>query len=216
MINSYFYTHFFTTMEEKELKDKSLNEKESLELITRMIQNTQHRLERHTGIPMLIWGYATAITTLLVWWAVSYTGDYRMQFLWFLIPLTGGIGMLVLKKKPAGVRTYVDRVVVYIWLVLGLTGFLLSCLSILSVMWKLPVLFIIILIMGIGTILTGLVVQFRPMVIGGVVAMGIGVAHYLLPGLDIKMLTFALAFVVMMIIPGHILNHRAKKICSKS
>lgn len=203
-------------MEEKELKDKSLNEKESLELITRMIRNTQHRLERYTGIPMLIWGYATVITTLLVWWAVSYTGDYRMQFLWFLIPITGGIGMLLLKKKPAGVRTYVDRVVVYIWLVLGLTGFLLSCLSILSVMWKLPVLFIIILIMGIGTILTGLVVQFRPMVIGGVVAMGIGVAHYLLPGWDIKMLTFALAFVVMMIIPGHILNHRAKKICSKS
>ena len=181
-----------------------------------MIQNTQHRLERHTGMPMLIWGYATAITTLLVWWAVSNTGDYRMQFLWFLIPLTGNIGMLLLKKKPTGVRTYVDRVVVYIWLVLGLTGFLLSCLSILSVMWKLPILFIIILIMGIGTILTGLVVQFRPMVIGGVVAMGIGVAHYLLPGLDIKMLTFALAFVVMMIIPGHILNHRAKKICSKS
>lgn len=203
-------------MEEKELKDKSLNEKESLELITRMIRNTQHRLERHTGMPMLIWGYATAITTLLVWWAVSYTGDYRMQFLWFLIPLTGGIGMLLLKKKPAGVRTYVDRVVGYIWLVLGLTGFLLSCLSILSVMWKLPVLFIIILIMGIGTILTGLVVQFRPMVIGGVVAMGIGVAHYLLPGLDIKMLTFILAYVVMMIIPGHILNHRAKKACSKN
>ena len=51
-------------MEEKELKDKSLNEKESLELITRMIQNTQHRLERHTGMPMLIWGYATTVTTL--------------------------------------------------------------------------------------------------------------------------------------------------------
>ena len=54
-------------MEEKELKDKSLNEKESLELITRMIQNTQHQLERHTGMPMLIWGYATTVTTLLVW-----------------------------------------------------------------------------------------------------------------------------------------------------
>ena len=109
MINSYFYTHFFTAMEEKELKDKSLNEKESLELITRMIQNTQHRLERHTGMPMLIWGYATTVTTLLVWWAVNYTSDYRTQFLWFLIPLTGGIGLFLWKKKPAGVRTYVDR-----------------------------------------------------------------------------------------------------------
>ena len=83
MINSYFYTHFFTAMEEKELKDKSLNEKESLELITRMIQNTQHRLERHTGMPMLIWGYATTVTTLLVWWAVNYTLYHTKQHFLF-------------------------------------------------------------------------------------------------------------------------------------
>lgn len=197
-------------MEKKELQDKTLNEKESLELITRMIQNTQHKLEHNAGMPMLIWGYATIFTTLLVWWTFNYTGDYRMNFLWFLIPVIGVIGILLHKKKDKGVRTYVDKVVGHIWLVMGLSGFLLSCLSIFSTMWELPILFIIILIMGMGAILTGLVTEFKPIVVGGIAALLIGVAHYLLPDFDMKMLTFVAAFVVMMIIPGHILNHRAR------
>ena len=211
-------------MEKKELQDKPLNEKESLEIITRMIQNTQRRLERGAGAPMLIWGYATLIATLAVWTAVKLTSDYHYNYLWFIIPVLGGIGMLLRKKQPGGVRTYVDKVVVYIWMVLGTTGFMLSMVSIMSVMWNLPILFIIIIIMGMGSTLTGLVTDFRPMVIGGIAGLLISIAHYLIPGysnkfisgFDFRMLTFALAFVVMYIIPGHILNYRAKKACLKS
>jgi len=35
-----------------------------------------------------------------------------------------------------------------------------------------------------------------------------------LTDIDLHLLTFALAFVAMGIIPGHILNRRAKKACS--
>lgn len=211
-------------MEKKELQDKPLNEKESLEIITRMIQNTQQRLERGAGAPMLIWGYATIVATIAVWVAVKLTSDYHYNYLWFIIPVVGGIGMLLRKKQPGGVRTYVDKVVVYIWMVLGTTGFVLSMVSIMSVMWNLPILFIIIIIMGMGSTLTGLVTDFRPMVIGGIAGLLISIAHYLIPGysntfisgFDFRMLTFALAFVVMYIIPGHILNYRAKKACLKS
>ena len=203
-------------MEDKEIQEKPLNEKESLEIITRMIRNTQQKLERGAGAPMLIWGYATIIGTIAVWIAVKLTMSYSYNYLWFLIPIIGVTGILLRKKQPEGVRTYVDKVVRYIWLVLGGTGFALSMLSIMSSMWKLPILFIIIIIMGMGSVLTGLVISFRPMVIGGIVGLLIGVAHYLIPGYDAKMCTFALAFVVMYIIPGHILNYKAKKACLKN
>lgn len=203
-------------MEKKELQDKPLNEKESMELIARMIQNTQRKLERGAGAPMLIWGYATIIATLCVWVAVRLTLNYTYNYLWFLIPVAGVLGMLLRKKQPESVRTYVDKVVGYIWIVLGTTGFVLSMVSILSVMWSLPILFIIIIIMGIGSVLTGLVTEFKPMVVGGIAGLLISIAHYLIPGYDAKMLTFALAFIVMYIIPGHILNHRAKEACLKS
>ncbi len=203
-------------MEEKEFQERPLNEKESLEIITRMIRNTQRKLERGAGAPMLIWGYATFIATVSVWLTLKLTLNYQYNYLWFIIPVVGVIGMLLRKKYPGEVRTYVDKVIGYIWLVLGITGFLLSVLSFINFMWQLPILFVIIVIMGMGSTLTGLVTEFKPMIIGGITGLLLGIAHYLISGYDIKMLTFAFAFVVMFIIPGHILNYKAKKICLKN
>ena len=213
-------------MEEREMQENPLNEKESLELITRMIQNTQRKLERGAGAPMLIWGYATIIATIAVWVALAITSNNNSHYLWYLIPVIGITGMLMRKKQPKEVRTYIDKVIGYIWIVLGVTGFILSILS--FFIWKLPILFFIIIIMGMGTVLTGLVVEFKPTIIGGIIGLIISIPHYLLSGhsihisdytisgYDMLSITFILAFVVMYIIPGHILNHRAKKACLKN
>jgi hypothetical protein len=198
-------------MEEKQMQDKPLNEEDSLALISQMIRNTRRRLEKGAGEPMLVWGYATIIAAFAVWIAFRMAGNYHWNYLWFLIPAIGFPYTLLRKRRPKEVRTYVDKVIGYIWTVLGLTGFLLSMMSILNVMWPFPILFIIILVMGMGSILTGLVIGFKPSVIGGIVGMVIGTIHHLIGMYDIKMVTFVLAFVVMFIIPGHILNHRAKK-----
>jgi len=201
-------------MEEREMQENPLNEKESLELITRMIQNTQRKLERGAGAPMLIWGYATIVAAISVLVALALTSDYHYNYLWFLIPFIGIIGMLMRKKQPKEVRTYIDKVIEYIWIVLGVTGFVLSVLS--FFIWKLPILFFIIIIMGMGSVLTGLVVDFKQMTIGGIIGLIISIPHYLLSGYDMKTITFVLAFIAMYIIPGHILNYRAKKACLKS
>ena len=203
-------------MEEREMQENPLNEKESLEIITRMIQNTQKKMERGAGGPFLIWGYATVITTLTVWIVIKLTLNYQFNYLWLMIPVLGGLFMLFRKKQPKGVSTYIDKVITYIWIVLGGTGFLLSMLSILSVMWHFPILFVIIIIMGMGSVLTGLVIDFKPGVIGGVIGLFLCIPHQLINSYDVKMLTFVLAFIVMYIIPGHILNYRAKKACSKN
>jgi hypothetical protein len=203
-------------MEESQMQDKTLNEKESLALIAKMIQNTQQRLERGAGAPMLVWGYTTVITTIAIWIAFRISGNYNWNYFWFLIPIVGVPYSLLKKRQPKEVNTYVDKVLGYIWIVLGSTGFLLSSLSIFSVMWSLPILFIIILIMAMGSILTGLVTEFRISVVGGIIAMLIGSAHYLIDSYDIKMWTFAFAFVAMDVVPGHILNYRAKTQCSKN
>ena len=203
-------------MKEREMQEKPLNEKESLELITRMINNTQQKLERGAGAPMLIWGYATIITTITVLVALALTSDYRYNYLWFMIPAIGVTCMLLRKKQPKGVRTYIDKVIGYIWLVFGVTGFTLSMVSIFSGMWYFPILFIIIIIMGMGSVLTGLIIEFKAMVVGGVVGMVISLLHYSFSDYEMKTITFILAFIAMFIIPGHILNYRAKKACLKN
>lgn len=194
----------------KEMEDKQLNEKESLELITRMIHNTKKRIEEGSGTVFLIWGYSTVIVTMLVWALVLYTQDYRYQWVWFLLPISGTTLTTLYKKKEARkprVKTYIDRIINQVWLVLGISGFLLSMISIVRYF---PILFIIVLIMGIGTTLTGLITKFRPLVISGVIGMlaSVGLSFlswkYQLP-------VFSLIFIFMMIIPGHYLNYKARR-----
>ena len=65
------------------MNDRVLNEKESLELIAQMIQNTKSRMTRNSGAPFLIWGYTTIIVSLSVWFLLKETGNYHWQWLWF-------------------------------------------------------------------------------------------------------------------------------------
>ena len=60
------------------MNDRVLNEKESLELIAQMIQNTKSRMTRNSGAPFLIWGYTTIIVSLLVWFLLKVNGKLSL------------------------------------------------------------------------------------------------------------------------------------------
>ena len=48
------------------MEDKILNEKESLELISNMIQNSQQKIKSGNGITFLVFGYTTLAISILV------------------------------------------------------------------------------------------------------------------------------------------------------
>ena len=171
------------------MNDRVLNEKESLELIAQMIQNTKSRMTRNSGAPFLIWGYTTIIVSLLVWFLLKETGNYHWQWLWFLLPA-------------------ISRIVGYVWAVFGLGGFFVSWVSIFF--WNMSVLFVILLMMGMGTALTGLIIKMKVVTVCGVVGALASVGCIYVHGFD-QILVFASAFVFMMVIPGHYLNGMAKQ-----
>ena len=45
------------------MEERKLDTRESMELISRMIQNTRNRLENHAGRPFLVWGYTCLLYT---------------------------------------------------------------------------------------------------------------------------------------------------------
>lgn len=127
------------------MNDRVLNEKESLELIAQMIQNTKSRMTRNSGAPFLIWGYTTIIVSLLVWFLLKETGNYHWQWLWFLLPAISLPSTLWIEhKQPKMIKTYIDRIVGYVWAVFGLGGFFVSWVSIFF--WNMSVLFVILLL----------------------------------------------------------------------
>lgn len=191
------------------MEERKLNEKESLELIAQMIQNTRNRLETNCGMPFLVWGYTTVFVSLLVWFLVVTTRNYHWQYLWFLLPVIAGTGTyLSTRNQQPSIKTHLDKAINYIWLVFGMAGFLISLLAMFAC--KLPILFIVLLLMGMGTTLTGLVIGYKTVIICGTLGALSSIGCLFYPGIN-QVLLFALAFIFMMIIPGHVLNHAARK-----
>ena len=189
------------------MENRKLEAAESLELIGRMIENTRSRIVRNSGRPLLAWGYATVLTTLVVWGAVVGFQDPRWNFLWLLLPVLGWLlmGLTRGKRTEGEARTFVDRVIGNVWFVMGLTAMFVSLLTLFTPI-RLPILFIILLIMGMGTAVTGLIIRFTPAVAGGTAAIVLAPLTMLVGNMW-QPLLFIVGFVVMMIVPGHILNH---------
>lgn len=189
------------------MENRKLEAAESLELIGRMIENTRSRIARNSGRPLLAWGYATVLTTIVVWGAVVGFQDPRWNFLWLLLPVLGWLLMWLTrgKRTEGEARTFVDRVIGNVWFVMGLTAMFVSLLTLFTPI-RLPILFIILLIMGMGTAVTGLIIRFTPAVAGGTAAIVLAPLTMLVGNMW-QPLLFIAGFVVMMIVPGHILNH---------
>ena len=191
------------------MEDRKLEAAESLALIGRMIENTRSRMVRNAGRPFLIWGYATVVTTLAVWAAYALFPGRNWYYLWLLLPAFGtALSLLTMPKADGGrVYTFIDRVIGQVWLVMGLTAWFVSLLSVFGDM-PVPILFVILLMMGMGTAITGLVIRFVPAAVGGAAAIVLAPVSLAATGYWVPAL-FIAGFVAMMIVPGHILNYKS-------
>ncbi|MDY3978733.1 MAG: hypothetical protein SOZ00_01785 [Tidjanibacter sp.] len=203
------------------MEERELTEKESLTLISQMIQNTQNKIIRNQGTPFLIWGYGVTITSLAVWLLVRLTGNMSWNFLWFAPSAVCYPLMAVFtrrQERQQTITTYVDRVINYIWATFGIaegvatiamfiSGFALGA--------SFPIFYITMLLLGTAITLTGLVIRFRAIILGGAAALALSFAFLFLHSASDIYLIFALAMIVTMVIPGHILNHKARKQCSE-
>jgi len=197
------------------MEEKNLTEKESLALIANMIQSTQRSIENTSGKHFLVWGYLTTIVTLAVWWTVKETGNPMWQWLFMLIPLIGVLWLFSQIKKEKKEKTpqnFVGKVIGYIWMTfgtsMGLTSFMAGLLYSLGfVPTSIPVLFMVVLLAGMGTALTGMVARYKVFIISGVLGILLSVVCLFVRGID-GMLVCSLAFILIMIIPGHIINYK--------
>lgn len=189
------------------MEEKKLTAEESLALIRRMIDCTRSRLEEQVGRDFMLMGYSTIAVALAVWLGLRQTLDPRWNYLWFIIPALYLIrgwqsGWFTKGKSP---RNHLDRITGYIWQTIGLAGLMLTLTAFLQ---PIPILFIILVLMGVGTAITGLVANFRPFSWAGLfTTLLLAPATLWLEGID-RILLFAVAFAVLMVIPGHIANHR--------
>jgi hypothetical protein len=210
------------------MEEKQLNEQESLELIARMIQNSKKSMQLGSGNIFLLWGYLCTIVTLVVFAAVSITGNARWNLAWWAIPLIGlPVNFLLSRHQPRPVVTYIDKVITTVWRYVTLFGICITACVLLLYHHMELMIPLSLMLSSIGTMLTGALLTDRWMRHSGMVSFVLsiiilsGMVAWLAVNVDISIYwayfyryavpVYALCFVFMMIIPGYRLNSKAKK-----
>ena len=204
------------------MEEKKFTEKESLELISQMIQATRKNLVKGQGNYFIIYGYTAAILSIIIYTLLCMTHTPWWWAGWFLMFLPVIILSFKEKRNTPTVITYTDSMVNKVWQVMG-ASFSLTMLVILALsfivgkcdfMLMLP---LCLLYTSIGTAITVLVIREKCLLYTPLV--GFVLAIYMLMSYTINNsaailwnLYFGLSFVVMMIIPGHILNNKSEKL----
>lgn len=206
------------------MEDIKLTEKESLDVITSMIARTKQRYIGDGRI-MLMWGYLIVAVSVLVWILLAVTHNPVCNWLWFLIWIIGGTATPIMAKKEhreKGMKNYYDTVSSRIWTTVGFSCIAATflCLVFLLVKgidaWSLMFAFALIIV-PFAEMAQGIVIKETSLIVGGAIGLFAGlftvacIAGHVELYASWFMPLFILAFVAMMIVPGHILNHKARK-----
>lgn len=211
------------------MEEKRLTEKESLELIAEMIQNTKDKIKAGDGNLLLLWGYVSVITAALVYAVGMLTHSPHSNWIWMLIPLVGYPLMQRELKKGETIptaTTYVDKITAGIWQIVGGLAFvgMTCCFGFMFCgynCWTVMLMYAFVIV-GFGTAVQGVVIRERSLVFGGAFSICAGtfvICCYLsnvpLKG-DVITPLYVASFIFMMIVPGHIINRKARKSCPKN
>jgi hypothetical protein len=189
--------------------EENFSPQESLLLIQSMIDKTKGNIDKNRFY-FLLWGWYAflAISSQFILKVVLH---YERHYLvwWGVIPaVIITIAYTSKQNKQRGARTYIGESMASLWTGVGISFFVLSVIvpgTKEGWMFSYP---FIILLYGLGTFVSGRILRFTPLVVGGIInwilACIAAYVHY-----DYQMLLAALAILTSYIIPGHLLG--AKK-----
>lgn len=199
------------------MEERALNEKESLELIARMIQNSKRNLEIGGRNIFLLWGWLGTLVPLMVLGAVWKTGNPVWNWLWFLIPLVGWpVQYWLTRKEEKPVITYTDRVLNVVWRTVGIVGMLgitWLCFIVNNMSLMLPG---VILVVAIGSVLTGHLIEDRFLAGAAYVSLALAVVAWAVCltaelSWNLYYFVFSACFFLMLVVPGWVMNKKKKR-----
>lgn len=197
------------------MEEKKLNEKESLELITRMIQNTRRNLDTGSGNIFLVWGYVGALLTLVVLAGVYFTKNPGWMWGFWGIPVIGYLlTYLLMRNRQKAAKSYIDKVLMQVWMILGLVCMMIVLMATDTERFEI-ILPLCAVVMSLGSIITGCIIRYTMFFVFPVLGLVWGMKNLfdaLTQGTSyVSLLWFVAIVIFAMIIPGHILNYRARK-----
>jgi len=192
--------------------EETLTPEESLQIIQKSISHSRKNM-REGSFYYLLWGWALILASLANYFLISrLIAQERYDDIMFMSLLAWGVFLVAAmiiqfvylsrKGKRGRVITHLDRHIKILWLAAGLLMGLMTFLSLKVDAYSTP---FTLGVTAIATAASGLMVRFRPLVIGALVFLAAAVISSYLGGTD-QLLVFAAAMVLGYLIPGYIIR----------
>jgi hypothetical protein len=205
--------------------EKQLSEKDSLDLITKMINQAKNAYH-DTGMTSIMWGAVIAICSLVKFSELQF--NYRLPFdiYWLtVVAIIPQVFINIKENKERRVKTYDDIYMKYIWLGFGITiGLMILVINVIGSDWQpvaeefnklagkqstfQPYEFVVplfLILYGMPTFVTGAACKFKPMLWGGILCWVCCIISVFTP-VKIDLLLISVAAVFAWLIPGIIME----------
>lgn len=192
--------------------NENLSRSQSLDLIHEMINKAKNQFSED-GSMYLLWGWVILICSISHFILDVVVGYGQPWLVWSFTWIVGVYMIFALKRKERNkkVKTYTDDLLRYVWL-----AFVIMMAVNFFILFRfVPQFYVynytfILLLYGMPTFLSGVILQFRPLIAGGIVCWVLsGVSGFV--DFHYHPLVIALAVVIAWIIPGYTLRAKFKK-----
>ena len=190
------------------MEQENFSPQQSFEVIQNMIAKTRTNMGGNSRY-FLLWGWGT-FAGFISQFLLKHVMEYKHHYLVWLITIPLTIVTIIMgkrQKQMAKVTTYMQDSMKHLWVGMGICFFVL-CMIFSKMGWGSSIYPFFILMYGLGTFVSGKLLQFTPLVAGGIAAWALAIAATYVT-YDYQMLVAAAAILASYIIPAHIL--RTKK-----
>lgn len=186
--------------------EENFSAQESLQLIQSMIAKAKDNLGKN-NFYFLLWGWVTFLAIIAQFLLKVVFKWEHHYFVWLVVIPTMIITIIYSsqKAKRLRVRTYIGESMSSLWMGIGISFFVLSFIISNSQQgWFFAYPFFI-LFYGLGTFVSGRILKFSPLVIGGIINWVLAILCVYVD-FDYQLLIAAAAILTSYIIPGHLLG----------
>ncbi|MGB8193655.1 MAG: hypothetical protein WCF67_17115 [Chitinophagaceae bacterium] len=200
-------------MNEHRTTDPEFSPQQSLAVIQSMIETARNQFSEN-GHLYLLWGWVVFVCSLAQFVLMNYF-KYEHHYIVWMLTWAAFIYQFIYiarTRKKDKVKTYADRMIGYVWVAFVVLMFLFGFLfgrEMGDEYYKLMSPGFLSLY-GMPTFLSGIILRFRPLVIGGIGCWVLAVTSSYIP-YEYQLLLLSAAMVVAWIIPGYLLRTKYKK-----
>ena len=183
----------------------NLSPEKQLQLIQSTIAQAKENLSNHS-FPFLFWGWLVSFTALINFLLLSYSSFGEKSYLiWPVSMVFGAIYIVLYYRKAEKTErhlTHLEYFLSRLWMVLGAILLLFSfCITFIDLSpW-----FFFPFIAGLGTVISGVVLKFTPLSLGGILLLAFPF-YSANAGEETLLLLYAMVIIVAYLIPGYLLK----------